>query len=94
MCVVCGSKMHWADICPRKNEKGSANFVDDDDDDDDGSSEEISIVLIAEEDNKSEIFVAEASKSAVIDTACTKTVAGEKWFKNDTSNLTGKQEKK
>ena len=34
MCVVCGSKTHWADICPRKNEKGSANFVEGKDSDD------------------------------------------------------------
>ena len=29
-----------------------------------------------------EFFVVEASKSAAIDTACTKTVAGEKWYQN------------
>ena len=34
-----------------------------------------------------EIFVLEASKSAVIDTACTKTVASEQWFVNYKSNL-------
>ena len=79
--------MHWADKCPQKNKKGSAYLVDDNDsdDDDEDNSEEINIVLITEEDGKSEIFVAEASKSAVTDTACTKTVAGEKWFKNYTS---------
>ena len=36
---------------------------------------------------------AEASKSAIIDTACTKTVAGEKLFKNYTSNLAEKARK-
>ena len=35
-----------------------------------------------------EIFVLEASKSAAIDTACTKTVVGEQWFVNYKSNLT------
>ena len=35
-----------------------------------------------------EILVLEASKSAVIDTACTKTVAAEQWFVNYKSNLT------
>ena len=29
-----------------------------------------------------EFFVVKASKSAAIDTACTKTVAGEKWYQN------------
>ena len=33
------------------------------------------------------IFVVEPSKSAVIDTACTKTVAGEKWYQNFKTNL-------
>ena len=63
--------------CPHENEKRSAYLVEGNDSDDD-SSGEINIVLITKEDDKSEIFVAEASKSAVIDTACTKTVAGEK----------------
>ena len=31
---------------------------------------------------KQEIFVMEAGSAAVIDTACTKTVAGEHWFVN------------
>ena len=95
-CVVCDSKMHWADTCPHKNEKGSAYLVESnssDVDDDDDNSEEINIVLITEEDDKSEIFVAEASTSAVIDKACTKKVAGEKWYKNHTSNLTEKARK-
>ena len=37
---------------------------------------------------KSKAFVAEASKSAVIDTACTKIVAGQIWSENFKSNLT------
>ena len=43
---------------------------------------------MTEKIEKSEIFVAEASKSAVIDTACTKTVAGKQWFDNFKANLT------
>ena len=46
--------------------------------------------LITEDIDKAELFVAEASKSAVINTACTDTVAGDKWFENYKSNLTGK----
>ena len=52
------------------------------------SSEEINIVLMTEKIEKSEIFVAKASKSAVIDTPCTKTVAGKQWFDNFKANLT------
>ena len=36
---------------------------------------------------KLEVIVAEAFNSAVIDTACTKTVAGQIWFENFKSNL-------
>ena len=86
-CVVCGSKMHWAGKWPHQNKKWTAYLAEGNDSDDDDSSEEINIVY------KSEIFVAEASKSAVMDTACTKTVAGEKWFKKYTSNLTEKARK-
>ena len=35
---------------------------------------------------KQDVFVAEASKSVVIDTTCTKTVAGQIWFENFKSN--------
>ena len=40
--------------------------------------EEINVALMTEEVDKNEIFVAEASKAAAVDTACTKTVTGEK----------------
>ena len=45
-------------------------------------SEEIKIVLMAEEVDKNEIFMAETSKLADVDTTCTKTVAGEDWYMN------------
>ena len=80
--------MHWADKCPHKNER-SALIVEGSASEDE-STKEVDIVLITEEIDKAEIFVTEASKSAVIDTACTKTVAGEKWFENYKSNLTEK----
>ena len=37
--------------------------------------------------------MAEASRYVLVDTACTKMVAGKKWFKNYTSNLTEKARK-
>ena len=43
--------------------------------------------LMTEDLDKKEIFVVETSKSAVIDTACTKTVAGKKWYQNFKTNL-------
>ena len=53
----------------------------------DESAEDINIVLITEEIDKVEIFVAEASKSVVIDTVCTKIVANKKWFEYYKLNL-------
>ena len=42
---------------------------------------------MTEEIDKSEIFIAEASKLAAADTACTKTVAGEEWYMNYVKDL-------
>ena len=81
--------MHWANKCPHKNDQ-NVNILEDSDNDsaDNDLFKEANIILITENLLKSEIFVAEASKSTVIDTACTKKVAGEQWFNNFMSNLT------
>ena len=42
---------------------------------------------MTEDLDKNEIFVVKASKSAVIDIACTKTVAREKWYSNFKTSL-------
>ena len=42
---------------------------------------------MTEEVGKNEIFVAEVSKAAVVDTACTETVTGEKWLQDYMSSL-------
>ncbi len=45
--------------------------------------EECNVILLAKEsESDAEIFMAEALGSAVIDTACTRTVCGEKWLNN------------
>ena len=49
--------------------------------------EEVNTVLMTEDLDKNKIFVVEASKSAVINTTCTETVAGEKWYQNFNTNL-------
>ena len=49
--------------------------------------EEVHFVLMTSDIDKNEIFVAEASKSAVLDTACTKTVCGDDWFEDFCENL-------
>ena len=61
----------------------SVNVLEDDVDE----CEDVNIVLMTEDLDKNKIFVVEASKSAVIDTARTNTVAGEKWYQNFITNL-------
>ena len=73
--------MHWENNCPHN--KQSVNVLEDDLD----KCEEVNIVSITEDLDKNKVFVVEASKSAVIDTACTKTVAGEKCYQNFRTNL-------
>ena len=76
--------MHWADKCPHKSNYQLVNISEEVSSDTENESEfeEISIVLMTEEIDKNEIFIAEASKLAVVDTACTKAVAGEEWYMN------------
>ena len=80
-CVICNSKMHWAKNCLHKKSQ-QVNYFEDEDGGDSDDSEEVNIVLITKEVSEHDIFIAEAATSAVVDTACTKTVAGESWFIN------------
>ena len=84
-CVVCDSKMHWAD----KSNYQSVNISDEVswDTENESESEEINIVLLTEEIDKNKIFIAEASKLAVVDAACAKTVTGEEWYMNYIKDL-------
>ena len=85
-CVICDSKMHWAGKCPHQNE--SVNMFEAEDSESENSdSEEVNIVLLTDSDLKNDIFVAEALKLAVIDTACTKRVVREEWYKDFVKNL-------
>ena len=88
-CIICDSKMHWAYKFPRKSNYQSVNTSQEvsSDTKNESKSEEIHIVLMTEEIDKNEIFIAEASKLAVVDTACTKTVAGEEWYMNYIKDL-------
>ena len=71
--------MHYASQCPHANSKQSANVTEEEED----LCEEVELVLMSSHDqevDKQEVFVAEARTSAVVDTACTKTVAGDNWL--------------
>ncbi|CAG2196723.1 unnamed protein product [Mytilus edulis] len=75
-CAVCQSVFHWAKDCPDK--VNSVNFVESESE----IVENCNITLFTKEQPPvSEIFVLESACSAIIDTACTRTVCGENWFK-------------
>ena len=96
-CVVCDSKMHWAKDCPhgKTRKTQSVDVIESDGQQaNDNGYEECELVLLAKESDKFHILVAEAAKSAVVDTACTKTVGGLHWFNSYENSLDEEQRKK
>lgn len=67
-CAICESVFHWAKDC-YLNERNKTE-----------KSESVNITLFTNEKHKDEIFMMEAYGTAVIDTACTRTVCGKKWL--------------
>ena len=80
-CSCCGSRCHWAKDCPdksdnwRKNPK-SVNFCETDHNDE----HEIHIELLQKSEDSMKWFVGETMGCGVIDSGCSKTVAGRQWF--------------
>lgn len=71
-CAICQSTYHWAKDCPhRRNE---VKLTEDE------NVEECNITLYTKVVTDSQIFLTESLGSAIIDTACTRTVCGEKWL--------------
>lgn len=56
-CIVCNSKIYWADKCPHKNEKKIAFLVENSDTDKVDDTEGVNIVLTTDKFHKAEIFV-------------------------------------
>ena len=77
--------MHWAKHCPHHIKNDSANVADVSESE--GEDTEIVQITLITEKSEVNVFVAEISCSAVIDTACSKTAAGIDWFTNYTKNL-------
>ena len=89
--------MHWAKDCPhgKTRKTQSANVIESDGQQaNDNGYEECELVLLAKEPDKFQIFVAEAAKSAVVDTACTKSVGGLHWFNSYVDSLDEERRKK
>ena len=63
---------------PHKSNTNVVNITEGDNDD--SPDEEVHIALMT--NNEYEILINEMQTNPIIDTACTKTVSGEKWFFN------------
>ncbi|XP_014051020.1 uncharacterized protein isoform X1 [Salmo salar] len=86
-CAVCQSTYHWVKDCPHKNEqvKLTEENVNTD-------IEQCNITLFSNESaSDTEICIVESLGSAVIDTACTRTVCGAKWLDSYVSELNMKE---
>ena len=80
-CSICQSVCHWWRDCPHKTQ--SEAVLQTDGENSAEKPEECNITLMTEEiAQENNIFIAESQNSAVIDTACTRTVCGEKWLNN------------
>ena len=76
-CRICDSKYHWVRFCPDKYHE--VKLTEDQEDE----PETVNITLFLSSTNNlspQSVFVAEAFNTAVIDTACTKTVCGSNWL--------------
>ena len=70
-CAICSSVFHWAKDCPHKDVK----YVEE------TETEDCDIVMFAKEiQNHNLVFMTESFGSAILDTACTRTVCGSKWL--------------
>lgn len=78
-CRICQSIFHWQRDCPHKDKTESVNVSEETD------VEQCNLTLFTQDKIKmtaNEVFVAEVKNAAVIDTACTRTVCGEKWLQD------------
>ena len=90
-CRICDSKYHWVRFCPDKYHE--VKLTEDQEDE----PETVNITLFLSSTNNlspQSVFVAEAFNTAVIDTACTKTVCGSNWLHQYVDSLDEKSQKK
>ena len=80
-CKICQSIFHWWKECPHNESFVKVTEHEDKNDDIKDNLEECNVTLFTENRKlENEIFVVESMNFAVIDTVCTQTVCGEKWF--------------
>ncbi len=86
-CAVCQSTFHWAKDCPHKGEQIKMTL-----DCGETNVEECNITLFTEElHSEAEILMTEGFGSAIIDTACTRTVCGQEWLNHYITELSQKE---
>ena len=82
-CAICSSVFHWAKDCPHKDVK----YVEEE-------AEDCDIVMFAKEiQNHNIVFMTESFGSAILDTACTRTVCGRKWLYDYVESLNEEEKK-
>ena len=87
-CKICQSIFHWWKECPHNASLVKMTEHEDKNDDIKDNLEECNITLFTENRKlENEIFVVESMNSAVIDTACTQKVCGEKWLHQYEMNM-------
>ena len=82
VCAICGSRMHWAKKCPHVYE---IYYLEQDPiDPHDEVCDEVQITLMAadthDSGSKLDTLLGEAICHVLLDSGCSKTVCGEKWF--------------
>ena len=88
-CAICGSRNHWARLCPDKestDEKVRRKDDNQDGDDDRGSA----FIIFACMTSK---LLEECWNRAILDTGCSKTVCGQAWLKEYTKHLSAEDKK-
>ena len=88
-CSVCQSIYHWRKNCP--HDQAEVNITQDIEN---KETEECNALFTKESPDAHEIFVIESLGSAIIDTACTRTVCGEKWLNHFISQLSNSDKQK
>ncbi len=77
-CIICQSTCHWAKACPHKDEIEDVKLAEGRDEH--LVEENCNITLLTKEIAHNEILMTESFGCAVIDTACTSSVCGKKWY--------------
>ena len=90
-CAICESVFHWAKNCPHKRQ----NQEDFKMTNEENNEEECHFALFTKEHKtKNEALLMESFGCAIIDTACTKTVCGRRWYEQYVDQLEQKKKKK